>query len=71
MLQGLLGCVGYLWVKLPWLLHAAVAGGESRAAAALRDSESSSTVKPGGFKPVCVVVDTTTLQLTGIKTQNA
>lgn len=61
----------YLWVKLPKLLHAAGAGGKRRVAAALRDTESSTAVKPGGFKPVGVVINTTALQLTGIKTQRA
>lgn len=39
----------YLCVKLPRLVHSAIAGGESRVAACVRDMQSSSTIKPGGF----------------------
>lgn len=53
----------YLCIKLPWLLHSAIAGGESRVTATVRNRVSTSTVEPGGFQPVLVVMDTTTLQL--------
>ena len=60
----------YLCVKLPWLVHGAIAGGESRVAAAVRNRESSCVVKPGGFQPVPVVMDATTLPLSGIERQS-
>lgn len=59
----------YLRVKLPWLVHSAIAGGVSIVAAAVRNPEASSAVKPGGFQPVSVAMDTATLQLTGMKTK--
>lgn len=60
----------YLCVKLPWVDHSTIAGGKIRIAAAVRKIASSCIVKPGSFQPVPVVMDTTTLQLTGIKRQN-
>lgn len=59
----------YLCVKLPRLLQGAVTERESRVAAAEGDAESTGVVKPGGFQPVGVASNATTLHLKG-GTQN-
>lgn len=57
----------YLRIKLPWLVQSTITGQEGRVAAAARNWESPSTVKPGGSHPVLVVLNTATLQLIRIK----